>query len=222
MGFPLGLVVALALYAAALVGYVYVQYWSSPEYIAAEKFEEAHRIMGLDECAKCNQPQLTRAMTLMLECSRLMPEEMWFPKQVERLRWQFEQKKFALDKDLQRKAELVSAAAYKIEKEKKPWLVVGAHDMGWAPAQVLAGPQRALLWGTPGFALIFVFWLYLQLAARKARKVDHEQNLRHDEQKLAELGEFREGLDALGKKQKLKTAALYEPDTDPDSTDPRR
>ena len=220
--FPWGLLVVLGVYCVALVGYVYTQYWSSPEYVAAQKYTQARQLLGLDECAKCSESELNEAMVLVLEASRLVPDEQWFPLQIERLRWQFERKKFKLSVDLARKAELVSLQARRAAEKKQPYLVIGAKDKGWAPEQILAGPQRALLWGVPGLVLIIAWWAYLRFAAHRVRQKDREGELKKAEANLQELGQFRDGLDALAKKQApLKSARLKEPDTDPDSTDPR-
>jgi len=195
---PWGLFVVLACYALAVVGYVWKTYWESPEYQAAEHYARALSLLGVDDGRKCPPQDLERAFGHVLEASRLIPENKELAQHTERLRWRFDERKLKLNPDLVRKAELVSKAALRVEEERSPWLAVGSRDRGWAPDQLLAGPERVVWWSSPGVVLIIAVWVYGQFGAKRAREREHEENLRKDEAAARALGAWREGLGTAG------------------------
>lgn len=192
--FPWGLLVVLAIYVAGVYGYVWKTYWESPDYQAAQHYAKALTLLGVDDGRRSPPAELEAAFGHVLEAAVLVPENHFLAQHTERLRWRFEERGLKLNADYARKAELVSKSAQRIEEERSPWLVVGARDKGWAPDQLLAGPERVLWWSLPGFVLIIAFWGYGQFNSRGARERDHEANLRAAEAEAAELGRWREGL----------------------------
>src|SRR5205823_9703583 len=71
---PWGLLVALGIYALAVLGFVWWRYWSSPQYQAAEQYDAAIRILGVDDGRKAPPDKLVEAYEHLLEAGRLMPE----------------------------------------------------------------------------------------------------------------------------------------------------
>lgn len=192
---PYGLFIALAVYAVAVLAYVKFEYWDAPGYVAAEKYSRALWLLGADDGRTCSEAQLTEAMKLILEAARLVPDEKSLAEHTERLRYRFEERKFKIPRDLERHAELVSAAARRREREKEPWLVVGVRDRGWGPEQLLGGPRRVAMWSIPGGVLIVLIWAYGQFNARRIREREHEDDLKKLEAEVKALGKFREGLE---------------------------
>ncbi len=194
---PWGLFVVLAVYAFAVVGYIWKTYWESPGYQAAEHYARALALLGVDDGRKSSSKDLEAAFGHVLEAARLVPEDKGLAQHTERLRWRFEERGFKLNPDLVRKSELVSKAAQRVEEERSPWLAVGSRDRGWAPDQLLAGPERVVWWSSPGVVLIIAVWVYGQFGAKKAREREHEESLRKDEAAAKELGAWRDGLGTL-------------------------
>jgi hypothetical protein len=174
-----------------VTAYVWATYWNNPVYQAAEQYDAALVLLGLDDGRKCSEQELVQAMGLVLEAARLVPAEPALAKHVERLRWRFEERHFKLPLDLARHAEIVSAAARRVQESKEGWLPVGAHDRGWAAEQLLAGPKRAVLWSTPGVVLIILVWAWGRFGARAVREREHEAELKQVEQEVAELAAAR-------------------------------
>lgn len=191
---PWGLFVVLSVYALAVVGYIWKTYWESPGYQAAEHYARALSLLGVDDGRKSNAEELEAAFGHVLEAARLVPEDKGLAQHTERLRWRFEERGFKLNPDLVRKSELVSKAAQRVEEERSPWLAIGSRDRGWAPDQLLAGPERVVWWSSPGAVLIIAVWVYGQFGAKKAREKEHEENLRKDEAAAKALGAWRDGL----------------------------
>ncbi|MDP3505362.1 MAG: hypothetical protein Q8S33_33795 [Myxococcales bacterium] len=191
---PWGLFVVLAVYALAVVGYIWKTYWESPGYQAAEHYARALSLLGVDDGRKSTAKELEAAFGHVLEAARLIPEDKGLAQHTERLRWRFEERGFTLNPDLVRKSELVSKAAQRVEEERSPWLAIGSRDRGWAPDQLLAGPERVVWWSSPGAVLIVAVWVYGQFGAKKAREKEHEENLRKDEAAAKALGAWRDGL----------------------------
>ena len=191
---PWGLFVVLAVYAVAVVGYIWKTYWESPGYQAAEHYARALSLLGVDDGRKSSAKDLEAAFGHVLEAARLVPEDKGLAQHTERLRWRFEERGFKLNPDLVRKSELVSKAAQRVEEERSPWLAIGSRDRGWAPDQLLAGPERVVWWSSPGAVLIIAVWVYGQFGAKKAREKEHEENLRKDEAAAKALGAWRDGL----------------------------
>jgi hypothetical protein len=192
---PWGLFVVLAIYAFAVLGYIWKTYWASPGYQAAEHYQRALVLLGVDDGRKSSANDLEAAFWHVLEAARLVPEDKRLAQHTERLRWRFEERGFKLNPDLVRKSELVSRAALRVEEERSPWLLTGSRDRGWAPDQLLAGPARVLWWSAPGVILVVAVWATGQLGARKAREREHEENLKKDEAAAKELGAWRDGLE---------------------------
>lgn len=205
---PWGLFVVLAIYALAVVGYVWKTYWESPEYQAAEHYARALALLGVDDGRKCSQSDLERAFGHVLEAARLIPENKALSEHTERLRWRFDERGFQLNKDFTRKAELVSKAAQRVEEERSPWLAVGSRERGWAPDQLLSAPTRVLWWSSPGFVLIIAVWVYGQFNARRVREREHEEALRAQEAENERLGDWRRG---LGSREADDDATIAEP-----------
>lgn len=191
---PYGLFVVLAVYALAVYGYIRQTYWESPEYKAALGYAKALLILGVDDGRRCSEAQLNTAFEATLEAARLMPDERQLVDHLENLRHRFEERKFKLSPELVKKVEMMSANTMRIEQERKAWLVVGTRDRGWAPDQLLAGPERVVLWSIPGGVLIIAFWAYTRFSGKAARDKDHEADLKKAEAEVEELGDFRRGL----------------------------
>ncbi len=191
---PWGLFVVLAIYALAVVGYVWRTYWQSPEYQAAERYARALELLGVDDGRTCSRAALEEGFGHVLEAARLIPENKFLAQHTERLRWRFDERGFKLKPDDVRKAELVSQAARRVEEERSPWLAVGSRDRGWAPDQLLAAPSRVVWWSLPGAVLILAVWSFGQFNARKVREREHEADLKKAEAEVEALGEWRKGL----------------------------
>ncbi len=191
---PWGLGIVLVLYAGLVYGYIWYTYWQAPEYQAAVHYAKAIRLLGVDDGRKCTQQELERALEHVLEAARLMPEEKGFADESERLRWRFEERRFKLSEEFRRRLELVSSRAQRIDQERKAWLVVGSHDKGWAPDQLLAGPERTLWYAIPGGVLIIAFWGYTRFTGRAARERMKEEGLQEEEREIEEMAKYRSGL----------------------------
>lgn len=196
---PWGLFIVLGVYALGVLGYVWNTYWDSPEYKAAQSYALALSILGVDDGRKCSEEELTRAFELTLETARLMPAERVLVDHLENLRHRFEERKFKLRKDLVQKVEMMSANTKRIEEERKAWLVVGARNRGWAPDQVLEGPERAVLWSIPGAVLIIAFWGYTRFSSKAVLEKEHEAALKKQERDVEALGDFRRRLGPDGR-----------------------
>lgn len=191
---PYGLFIVLGVYALAVYGYIRQTYWESPEYQAALAYGRALLILGVDDGRRCSEAELKKAFELTLEAARLMPEERQLVDHLENLRHRFEERKFKLDGELVKKVEMMSANTMRIEQQRKAWLVVGSRDKGWAPDQLLAGPERVVLWSIPGGVLIIAFWAYTRLNAKSVRDREHEDDLKQTEKEVKDLAGFRDGL----------------------------
>lgn len=191
---PWGLFVVLAVYAGAVYGYIWAQYWNSPEYRAAMAYAKALMILGTDDGRRCSEAELNRAFELTMDAALLMPDEVQLVEHLENLRHRYEERKFKLSKEWINKVEMMSAHTLRIEQAKKGWLVVSQRDKGWAPEQLLGGPQRIVLWSIPGGVLIIAFWAYTRFSAKRVREDDHLADQKQVERELEELGEWRQGL----------------------------
>ncbi len=191
---PYGLFIVLAVYALAVYGYIWTNYWNSPEYKAALGYAKALMILGVDDGRRCSEADLTTAFEATLEAARLMPDERQLVDHLESLRHRFEERKFKLKPELVKKVEMMSANTMRIEQERKAWLVVGSRDRGWAPDQLLRGPERVVLWSIPGGVLIIAFWAYTRFSGKALRDKEHEAELKKAEDEVEHLGDFRRGL----------------------------
>lgn len=88
---PWGLLVVLGLYAGLVTAYVWATWWNSPGYRAAQSYEAAQAILGVDDGRACSEQDLEQALRLVLEAARLVPEEHRLAEHVERLRWRYEE-----------------------------------------------------------------------------------------------------------------------------------
>ncbi len=195
---PWGLFIVLGVYALCVYGYIYTQYWDSPEYKAAMSYARALSILGVDDGRKCSEAELNRGFELTMEAALLMPDELQLVEHLENLRHRFAERKFKLKQESVNKVEMMSAHTMRIEQEKKAWLVVGSRERGWAPDQLLRGPERVVLWSIPGGVLIIAFWGYTRFSGKTARDKDHEAGLKESEREVEELGDFRRGLGSPG------------------------
>jgi hypothetical protein len=191
---PWGLFVVLAVYGLAVFGYVWKTFYEAPDYQAAQHSAKALVLLGVDDGRKSSEADLRAAFRHVLEAARLMPQVKELALHSERLRWRFDERGFKADPEDVRRAELVSKAAQRVEEERQPWLVTGSRDRGWAPDQLLAGPERVVWWSSPGVVLILAVWAYGQFGAKKAREREHEADLRRGEADLERLGSYRSGL----------------------------
>src|SRR4051794_27390212 len=157
---PYGLFIVLAVYGLCVLGYVYLTYWNSPAYLAAEHFQDAGELLGLDDGRKASQETLTQAYGHYLEAARLMPRVKLLHERTEAMRWRFDERHFKMEKDLAMRAEAVAMLWQRIQQEEDPLLVVGARDRGWQPAQLLEGPGRTFWYSLPGGLVIVVAWAW--------------------------------------------------------------
>lgn len=191
---PWGLFIVLAVYAAGVYGYIWSQYWNSPEYKAAQAYAKALLILGTDDGRRCSEADLNRAFELTMQAALLMPDEVQLVEHLENLRHRYEERKFKLNKDWINRVEMMSAHTLRLEQAKKGWMVVSQRDKGWAPEQLLAGPERIVLWSLPGGVLIIAFWGYTRFSARRVREDDHLADQKSLEREVEDLGKWREGL----------------------------
>lgn len=208
---PWGLFIVLAVYALGVYGYIWANYYNAPEYKAALAYARAVTILGVDDGRRCSEAELLKAFSLTLEAARLMPEERGLVEHLENLRHRFEERKFKLPDDFKQKAEMMSANTLRAEQAKKAWLVVGARDRGWAPDQLLGGPERVVLWSIPGAVFIIAFWAYTRFSRRAALAKDHEDQLKGQEREVDELGNFRRGLKNSGNDWKPPPEPAWRP-----------
>ena len=191
---PWGLFAILILYAGAVVFYIDQAYWESPDYQAVVHFVAALKALGTEEGATCSEEKLREGMNHLLESARLAPQEKGFATRVERLRGRFEERKFKLPEDMKHRAEAVSKHAMMQDESRKAWLVYSQRERGWAPDQLLEGPQNVALWSIPGGVLIIVVWAFQQFSHRRAWQLEHIRHVKDQERELEELGAFRQGL----------------------------
>jgi hypothetical protein len=189
---PYGLFIVLGVYGLLVLGYVYLTYWSSPEYVAAQHWVQAGELLGLDDGRKASQETLTEAYVHYLEAARLMPRVTVLHQRTEAMRWRFDERHFKMDHDLAMRAEAVAGLWQRIQQEEEPMLVVGLRDRGWQPAQLLDGPTRTFLWSLPGAMMIVVVWAWLRLSGKEVRATEHEAGLRKLESEVKELGGRRD------------------------------
>ncbi len=188
---PWGLFVALGGYSLFVLLYVYSAYWSAAPYQAARHWEDAQHLLGVDEGRSCTRENLEAAFVHMLETGRLVPEQRWIHERIEAVRWRFDERKFKLSEDLKMRAEAASALHERIRKSRQAYLLVGAADRGWAPHQLLVGPQTAALWSLPGGGVICLVWAWWRFGPKRIKAHEHEQQLIDLEAEVKDLGAFR-------------------------------
>lgn len=188
---PWGLLIVLSVYAAGVYAYIWTNYYDSPEYKAAQGYARALSILGVDDGRRCSEADLNKAFELTMRAAQLLPEERMLIDHLEALRHRFDERKFKLNKEWVQAVEMMSARTLRIEQERKAYMVVGSRDRGWAPDQLLAGPERIVLWSIPGAVFIIVFWAYTQFSRRAKDEQEHEAKLKKQEQEVEELGHFR-------------------------------
>lgn len=188
---PWGLFIALGVYALAVLGYIWGQYWRSPEYQAMEHYQRALRLIGRDEGVNCTEQQLLDGYTEMLEAARLMPSVRLLHEKIEHLRWRFDERHVYLSRDLVMRAEAVSSLYERMRQEREPLLVSGVRDRGWAPDQLAAGPGQAVLWSFPGAGIIIVVWAVWSFGPKRRRAEEREQELQKLESDVEELAGHR-------------------------------
>jgi hypothetical protein len=189
---PYGLFIALGIYALMVLGYIWLTYWRTPEYQAMEHYVRALQLIGRDEGISCTPEHLLEGYTELLEAARLVPTIRPLHERIEHLRWRFDERHIKLSKDMEMRAEAVSALYERARQEREPLLVSGVRDRGWAPDQLADGPGRAVLWSLPGAGVIIVLWLVWTFGPRRKRAEEHEQELVKHEQELEQLAGHRE------------------------------
>lgn len=192
LGFPWGLLVALAVYALAVVGYAWATYWRTDNYKAAQSYAAAWQLLGHDEGLSATPEQLTQAYALLLETARLKPDVKDVHDQLERLNWRFEERRMKVPEDLRRGAEAVAILWQRIQQARAPILVVGVRDRGWAPDQLIEGPKRLFRWSPIGGLLIIALWAYGRFNAQRVAAQTKESQLQGTEHELAERQRVRE------------------------------
>ncbi|MBI3182560.1 MAG: hypothetical protein HYZ28_10520 [Myxococcales bacterium] len=191
---PWGLLLALGVYATAVLWYIQHTYWSSPEYQAAVHLYRAQEILGVDGGRKAPRERMLEAYQHLLEAARLMPQVKELHELLERLNWRFEERKLGLPSELRLRAEAVAAVWQRIQRERQPILVVGVRDRGWAPDQLAEGPGRAFRWSLLGVLLIVVAWGYGRFNEKRSRERKREEEIRAMEREVEELAGQREKL----------------------------
>ncbi len=188
---PVGLLVVLVVYAGLVLAYVQQTYWSSPDYQAAQAYAKGLTLMGPEYGRKASEANLRAGLDQLILASRLQPNDRSIAENLEHVRWVFDERKLKLSPEVLRSIELVSMNVRRAEQAREDLLPVGLHAKGWAPEQLLGGPQRALLFSIPGFVLIIMFWGYTRWSRRAQQFDTREAILREEERKLEELGHFR-------------------------------
>lgn len=202
--FPYGLLIVLAVYALMVLVYVWGTYWNSPEYIAAEHYQQAADLLGLDDGKTASKEVLLSAYGHYLEAARLVPKSTALQKRVEAMRWRMDERGFKLDHDLAMRAEAVAMLWQRIQQQGEPLLVVGARDRGWQPDQLLEGPTRSVLYSLPGAGLLIAIWAWLRFSGRAVREREREAELKKIEAENAAVDAERQRRPSKPK-PKLKT-----------------
>lgn len=192
---PWGLFVALGIYGLAVLGYVWATYWRSADYQAAMHYQDAWALLGRDEGRKSSREQLTEAYRHLLEAARLKPEVKTFHDDLESLNWRFEERKWQVPGQMRHASEAVAMLWQRIQQERKPILVVGLRDKGWAPEQLVAGPATVAKWSPVPALFIVAIWAYGRFSAKRVRDQEKEEDALKQEVDLVELGRFRDGLE---------------------------
>lgn len=181
---PWGLLIAWAVYALLVLGYIWGTYWRSADYQAAVHYRNAHEILGPSEGRHSTHEELKQAYRELLESARLKPEVRTFHDELESLNWRFDERHWKVPEDLRYSADAVATTWMNIRKENAPILIVGARDRGWAPDQLVEGPMRTLRWSPIGILLLTVLWAYGKFSSKRVRDLEHEQELRAVENEL--------------------------------------
>ncbi len=191
LGVPWGLFVALGVYALLVLGYVWATYWRSADYQAAVHWDQTWAMLGRDAGKNATQAELTQGYRHLLEAARLKPEVKSFHTELERLNWRFSEKGWQVPPELRHASEAVAGLWQRIQQERKPILVVGLRDRGWAPEQLVQGPRRVLMWSPVGGLLIVGVWAYGRFNARRVREQEKEVETQKLERELAERARMR-------------------------------
>ncbi|MBX5484378.1 MAG: hypothetical protein IRZ16_21355 [Myxococcaceae bacterium] len=192
LGFPYGLLVALGLYALACLGYVWKTYWTAPDYLAAEHYREAWRILEPTKAGRtATRDQLEAAYRHLLEVARLKPEIRDVHDQLESLNWRFDEHGWKVPEDLRHAAEAVAMTWQKIQQANEPILVVGMRDRGWAPDQVLKGPATVAKWSPVGGLLIVALWAWWRFGAMRGAAEKNEDKLQQLEREMEDRARQR-------------------------------
>jgi hypothetical protein len=192
LGVPWGLFVALGLYALAVVGYVWASYWRTADYQSAAHYAKAWEVLGRDEGTSSTRQELTVAYAHLLEAARLKPEVRSYHDQLQRLNWRFDERGWKVPEDQRHASEAVAGLWQRIQQERRPVLVVGVRDRGWAPDQLVEGPRRIFRWSPIGGLLIVGIWAYGRFNGRRVREQEKEAELQSVERELEERQRARE------------------------------
>jgi hypothetical protein len=186
------LLIALGIYSALALGYLYTSYWSSRRYQAAVHWSSAMDLLGVDDGRRCSRAQLETAFVHLLETGRLVPEARWVQDRIEAVRWRFEERHFKLPEELKMRSEAVAALHENLRLQRQPLLVVGIRDRGWAPDQLLAGPAKVLPWAIAGAVMICLVWAWWAYGPHRIKAEEREEQLLRQEAEVKELGAFRD------------------------------
>lgn len=188
---PIGLFVALGIYAAAVLGYINATYWSTPEYQASEHVEQAAELLGTDEGRSLDQKKMEEAYSHYLEACRLVPKERWIHEKLQRLRYKMDERGMTLSRELALRSDALAMLLQRAENEAAPLLVVGLRDRGWTPEQVLGGPKTVALWSIPGGVFLSLFFLYRRWTERRVHGEGKEAESKKLEKELVDLERAR-------------------------------
>jgi hypothetical protein len=188
---PWGLVAALGLYVVGVGLYVTLSTRSSPEYQAAKHYLAAQELLGPSGGRNATRAELERAYDELLEAARLQPQVLTFHRKLEGLNGRFAERHWEMPPGYRLRAEAVAGLYRRIQDAQEPLLVVGAHDKGWDPEQLLARPTQVAKWSVLGALGIVVLWFALRLGEKQRQAMARHANLERIEEEIAEIGRQR-------------------------------
>ncbi len=188
---PWGLLLLLGLYVVFVLGYVWLQFWSSDEWAAARHVDNALELLGQDMGRTTPEPELIEAYEELLEAGRLQPHIRAIHDELEKLNWRFEERKIDQPEALRRHAEAVGILYQRAMQADENAPFFDTKPRGWDRRTLLAGPWTVFLWSIVGFVLIIVLWGYLRFAPRSAKALEKAQYSEELEREVKELGRFR-------------------------------
>jgi len=196
---PWGLLIVLAVYVLGVYLYIWNTYWDSPEYKAAMSYARALALLGKDDGRRCSEADLNKAFELTMQAAVLLPDELALLNHLEDLRHRFDERHLKMSKEWVNQVEMMSARSLKREQERKSILVIGVRDKGWAPEQLLAGPERVVMWSIPGGVFIIAFWAYTRFSRKAAADKEKEEKLKAQDKEIEQLGEYRQRIGRDGR-----------------------
>jgi hypothetical protein len=164
------LLIALGAYAAAVLLYLGIGYWRSPDYQAASHYQDAQELLGPTRGGKAKREELIEAYEHLLEAARLKPEVRELHDQLEQLNGVFELRRFELPAELRHRSDAVAMTWRRIQDQHQSMLEGSLRDRGWAPDQLVEGPSRAIKLAIAGAAVIVLGWVGVMFARAPRRK----------------------------------------------------